>query len=184
MNIFKAYFENPTNIFFASQEKDEKVIFVLRAAFITNFPWVFFGILFLILPQIYMRFVLINPKLSIINPPQLENTIIIIWYLVVIGFILQSYISWYFNVYIVTNKRLLDVDFIPLFYKRVSETNYDKVEDSSYEMNNFFQTVFNYGTVFVQTAAENREFEFKNVPNPAKVQDIISDYANKASEDK
>lgn len=29
----------------------------------------------------------------------------------------------------------------------------------------------------IQTAAEQREFEFTDVPNPNLVQDIISDYA-------
>lgn len=183
MGIFTAFFEKPKNIYFASQEKNEKIVFVLRAAFITNLPWILTSIVFLLLPYVYMQYVLAYPNFSLVKPVELENTIIIIWYLVVIGFAIESYITWYFNVYIVTDKRIIDVDFAPLFVKRVSETNYEKVEDTSYQMSNFFQTIFNYGSVYIQTAAEKREFEFKNVPKPAKVQDIISDYSNLASED-
>lgn len=184
MNIFSSYFERPKNIFFASQEQDEEVLFVLRSAFITNFPWIATTIVFLVFPYVYMLYAISNPGFSIISPIQLENSIMIVWYLVVVGFAIESYITWYFNIYIVTNKRIIDVDFKPLFIKRVSETNYDKVEDTSYQLSNFFQTIFNYGCVYVQTAAEKREFEFVNVPNPAKVQDVISDYANLAVKNK
>ena len=180
MNIFSAYFEKPKNVFFASQEDNEDVLFVLRASFITNVPWVVLTFIFLMLPYLYMVYVNNNPGFSLISPVQLENSLIIVWYLIVVGYALERYITWYFNIYIVTNKRLIDVDFKPLFIKRVSETNYEKIEDTSYQLSNFIQTIFNYGCVYVQTAAEKREFEFNNVPNPAKVQDVISDYAHAA----
>jgi hypothetical protein len=37
------------------------------------------------------------------------------------------------------------------------------------------QVLFHYGTVDIQTAAESREIEFEDVPDPAKVQDFVSD---------
>ena len=42
-----------------------------------------------------------------------------------------------------------------------------------------FEVIFNYGSVYIQTSAEKREFEFENIPNPAKVRDIISDLVTK-----
>lgn len=181
MNIFGAFFEKPKNVYFATQEPGEKIIFILRRAFVTNVPWLvvaFFGIL---LPTLYMNYTAYNPGNSIIAPPKFENILLITWYVVVIVYTLERFITWYFNVYIVTERRVVDVDFTPLFNKRISETTYDKVEDSSFAMNNFFQTMFNYGNVYLQTAAEKREFDFDRVPKPSRVQDIISDLAAKAS---
>lgn len=180
MNIFGAFFEKPKGVYFATQEPGEKIIFVLRRAFVTNFPWIIFGFLGLLLPTLYMNYVSNNPNVSLIQPAKFETTLIITWYVIVIIYTLESFITWYFNVYIVTDRRVVDIDFTPLFSKRVSETTYDKVEDTSFSMNTIFQTFFNYGDVFLQTAAEKREFEFIKVPKPARVQDVISDLAAKA----
>ena len=68
----------------------------------------------------------------------------------------------------------------PLIYINASEATYDNLEDTSFSMSNIFQTIFNYGNVLMQTAAEQNQFEFIDIPNPAKVQDIISDLAAKA----
>ena len=180
MNVFTAYMENPKNVRFATQEPGEKIIYVLRKHFITNFTWIFLGSLGLVLPIFYMRYSLNNPGMSGSFPSGLENALIIAWYLVALVYIVEQFITWYFNVYIVTDRRIVDVDFTPLFSKKISEATYNNVEDTSFSMDNLFQTIFNYGHVFVQTAAENREFDFHDVPNPSIVQDKISDLAAKA----
>lgn len=177
MHIFSAFTEKPKGIYFASQEPGEEIIFVLRKAFITNLPWIFISFLGILLPSLYMRYILNHPGENLIGSPKFENILIVTWYVLVIVYTLESFITWYFNVYIVTKQRVVDIDFKPLFNKRVSETTYDKVEDSSFAMNNIFQTFFNYGDVYLQTAAEKREFEFHSVPKPARVQDVISDLA-------
>ena len=41
------------------------------------------------------------------------------------------------------------------------------------------RTIFNYGDVFIQTAAEVSEFDFLAVPNPDKVAKIIEDLITK-----
>ncbi len=181
MEIFSAFFERPKNIRFATQEPGEKIIFVLRKAFITNIPWIFLSILALILPFIYMQFSLNSSENILGFSRKLEVSLIVTWYLLTIVYIVERYITWYFNVYIITDKRVVDVDFSPLFSKRISETTYDRVEDTSFSMNNIFQTIFNYGDVYLQTAAEKREFEFHSVPNPSLVQDKISDFAAETS---
>jgi len=177
MNIFTAFTEKPKGVYFASQEPGEEIIFVLRKAFVTNIPWIFISFLGILLPILYMNYILNHPSQNLIGFSMFENVLIIMWYILVIVYTLERFITWYFNVYVVTKQRVVDIDFKPLFNKRVSETTYDKVEDSSFAMNNIFQTFFNYGNVYLQTAAEKREFEFNSVPKPARIQDIISDLA-------
>ena len=111
---------------------------------------------------------------------ELENIAIALWYVMSVIYTLERFITWYFNVYIVTDRRLIDIDFKPLFYKNVSEATYSNLEDTSFSMHNIFQTIFNYGDVLMQTAAEKTQFEFIDIPNPAKVQDIISNLAAQA----
>jgi hypothetical protein len=177
MQLFSAFFERPTNIRFATQEPGENIVFILRKHFITNVPWIVTSIILLILPSLYMRYSLSNGDMFGSVPNSLENALIIAWYLVTIVYVIERFIFWYFNVYIVTDRRFIDVDFEPLFTKRISEATYANVEDTSHSMNNLFQTIFNYGNVYIQTAAEKREFEFTDVPNPSRVQDVLSDFA-------
>ncbi len=181
MEIFSAFFEKPKKIRFATQEPGERIIFVLRKAFVTNIPWIFVSVLALILPAFYMQYSLHSSKYFLGINRRLEVALIVTWYLLTLVYIVERYITWYFNIYIITDKRVIDIDFSPLFSKRISETTYDRVEDTSFSMNNLFHTIFNYGDVFLQTAAEKREFEFHSVPNPSLVQDKISDFAAMAT---
>jgi len=74
---------------------------------------------------------------------------------------------------IITDERIIDVDFINLTTKKVSDADLDKIQDVSYTNSGAFGAIFNYGDVIVQTAAEINEFVFDKVPNPGKVADIL-----------
>lgn len=95
------------------------------------------------------------------------------------GFILQNFLNWFFNVYIITNKKIVDVDFHGILYKNISEAPLRNVEDVTSNVSGALEVIFNYGSVYVQTAGERREFEFENVSHPAKIRDIISDLVAK-----
>ena len=74
-----------------------------------------------------------------------------------------------------TNERVVDVDFYNLIDKRVSEASLSKIQDVSYTTAGVFGTLFNYGDVFIQTAAEVSEFKFDLVPFPEKVVQVLGD---------
>jgi hypothetical protein len=38
-----------------------------------------------------------------------------------------------------------------------------------------FSSIFDYGDVYIQTAGEKPEFEFKGVPRPRDIQDTLFD---------
>jgi hypothetical protein len=69
----------------------------------------------------------------------------------------------------------VDVDFHGILYKNISEAPLRNVEDVTSNISGALEVIFNYGSVFIQTSAEKREFEFENVKNPSKIRDIISD---------
>ena len=103
------------------------------------------------------------------------------WYLFLLGFVVESFLAWFFNVYIITDERIVDIDFLSLIYRNISSAKIDKIEDVSARTSGAIRSVFDFGTVQVQTAAEKTQFEFMGVPNPSIVQDKISDLAAKAS---
>jgi hypothetical protein len=87
----------------------------------------------------------------------------------------EKFLNWYFNVYIITTERIIDVDFISLLYKQVSEAQIAKIQDVTYTMGGLARAVFNYGDVLIQTAGELPNFDFLAVPHPNKVAAVIAE---------
>ncbi|MBT7183579.1 MAG: PH domain-containing protein, partial [Candidatus Pacebacteria bacterium] len=72
-------------------------------------------------------------------------------------------------------ERIIDIDFLSLIYKNVSAAKIDKVEDITAVTSGVAQSIFDYGTVHIQTAAEKSEFEFEDVPHPNRVTQFLNE---------
>ena len=155
---------NPPDIRFETQEREEKIILLLRRHWITNLPWVLLAILALFAPFLLRLF----PVLGFL-PLRYQLISILLWYLLTLAFVLENFLSWYFNVNVVTDERIVDIDFYSLIYKQISHCKIDKIQDVTFKMEGIIRTIFNYGDVFIQTAGEVPVFEFESVPNPALV---------------
>ena len=100
---------------------------------------------------------------------------IIIWYLLVAAFVYEQFISWYFHVFIITDERVIDVNFFNLLYKEVSEAKIDNIEDVTYRQGGVIRALLNFGDVNMQTAGEKREFMIEDVPLPGRVVKILNE---------
>ena len=160
----------PKKVNFETREKEEKVILLLRRHPFTNISWIFIGLLMSAVPIILNAF-----SLTSFLPAEFGLIATLGWYLITIAFFLENFLTWFFNVNIVTDERVIDIDFLNLIYKRVSDTNIDKIQDVTYTMGGVARTLFNYGDVFIQTAAEVPNFDFLAVPNPDKIAKILQD---------
>lgn len=176
MPIFNSMIANPKEKIFESQENGEHVYFLLRRHPITNLGWLIVSVLMAIFPIIAVYFLDTTfPTLERFVSMKSQTILIILWYTLTLFFTFESFLKWYFNVYILTDKRVIDVDFSGFWHKRISEASLDNVEDASYETNKFLHIVFDYGDIFMQTAAERREFEFHAIPKPSIVHDKLTD---------
>jgi len=80
----------------------------------------------------------------------------------------------------VTNRRIVDIDFVHLLYKEFSEARLDKIQDITYKSSGIFSVFFDFGDAYVQTAGGNiPNIEFLTVPHPAKVVKAISELLEK-----
>jgi len=154
---------------FESQHASEQIILVLRAHPITQLPWVI-NSFFLLIILFFLNFIFFNfltlPQTIFANFFGIAITFAYIWF---------NFLSWFFNVGIITNERIIDIDFHGVIYKEVTETQLGKVEDVTAKSGGFFASVFNYGNVFVQTAGAELNIEFMKVPKPSEVTKIIND---------
>jgi uncharacterized membrane protein YdbT with pleckstrin-like domain len=76
---------------------------------------------------------------------------------------------------IVTDQNLIQILQNGLFSRKVSRLSVSNVEDVSADQHGFMQTIFNYGTLTVETAGEMKNFIFPYCPNPNKYADQILD---------
>lgn len=60
-----------------------------------------------------------------------------------------------------------------LFHRHASELHLSNIQDITSDTEGFLHTMFNYGHVYIQTAAEEERFTFKDVPEPDQVKDAI-----------
>ncbi|OGK10706.1 hypothetical protein A2767_04475 [Candidatus Roizmanbacteria bacterium RIFCSPHIGHO2_01_FULL_35_10] len=166
-SLFHSFCIKP-NYRFETQHANEQIILVLRAHPITQLPWIINSIvLFVVL--IFLNFVFFNFLLPaqtfFANFFGLAFIFAYIWF---------NFLSWFFNVGIITNERIIDIDFHAVIYKEVTETQLSKVEDVTAKSGGFFASIFNFGNVFVQTAGTEINIEFYNIPKPAEVTKIIN----------
>ncbi|RJQ38408.1 hypothetical protein C4559_01280 [Candidatus Microgenomates bacterium] len=180
---FASFYEKPTGIFFKNQEADEKILLFLRRHFITNISWIFLSIVFLLLPfaLFFLNLADTLPFLSSL-PSQFIFAIAFLYYLIIFNYILVNFITWFFESSLVTQRRIVDIDFSDLVYHDVAVTKLSLVEDVNYTQTGFLRTFFNYGDAYVQTAGEQKHFDFLAIPNPGKAVHIIQDLIGKRRE--
>lgn len=74
---------------------------------------------------------------------------------------------------LVTDRSLVQIMQKTLFIRKVSRLSMSNVEDVNEEQRGLLATVFNYGTLTVQTAGTEDNFIFTLCPNPTKLADRI-----------
>lgn len=158
----------PRHFEFSEQEKDEKIILVMRQHWFTNVRWILITIL-LILAPLALTYV---PILSFF-PPSYQMVSVLFWYLITFAFAFEQFLSWYFNLYIITDERVVDIDFLNLLNKRFSDAKINMIQDVTSQVSGLSQTILNYGNILIQTAAEQNQFVFEKVPNPDIVTKIL-----------
>ncbi len=166
--LLHSYCLNP-EVRIETQGSNESILLVLRAHPITQISWIlntfFLFLLFIVLNFLFFSFLSFRQILFI-------NLFGIV---VLLSYIWFNFLNWFFNVGVITNQRIVDIDFASVIYKEVTETRLDKVEDITSKSGGYFESFFDYGDVFVQTAGKEAFIEFMNVPKPSDAVRIISE---------
>ena len=177
INPLASYAELP-NTRYEDQEPGEEVEILLRRHFITNSGWIVLTIIGMFVPLLIH---VAQPStwmglewLSSI-PQQTIGLAAIFWYLMLAAYALTSFLNWYYNVFLVTSERLVDVDFLGLLQYSSSEAALHQIQDVEHRQGGLWQLLFNYGTVEAQTAGSVQNIIFEKIPKPSRVTDIITD---------
>jgi len=169
---------NPKKIKFASQGKDEEVLLLIRRHPITNLPWVFAFVLMIFALPAAFRFQWLAPL-----PSNFQMVAAFAWLALALAIFWGGFLSWFFNVNIVSSKRVVDIDFYNLIYREVTDAEMEKIQDVTHKMGGVFGLIFNHGDVVIQTAGAKPEIEFLKVPRPAQIAAVLRQIREEAEKE-
>lgn len=159
---------------FPGQRPDEQVLhivhrhwFNLLAHFFIIF--VLFVVTFGSLTFLTLLFPEIVAGDKIIFMSFLENSILLFLWL----YIFLLWIDYYFDVWIITNERILNIEQKGLFVRHISEIEFSRIQDISTEVTGLMATILNFGDLYIQTASENERVTFRQVADPNQLKDEI-----------
>lgn len=179
--MLSAFMIRPDGVRFETQEDQEEILLFMRAHPITNVRWIVATLILLIVPMILLPLLAGTRLLPSEVPPGYYIVLPLVWYLGVFGFAFTNFLHWYFNVYIVTNQRVVDIDWINLLYKQLASAQLARIQDVTYKQGGILDSFFNFGNVFIQTAGTEPNFEFESVPKPdqlvREIDRIIEEHA-------
>jgi len=176
MSPLTSFAVSPEGIRFESQENEEKVVLFLRQHLVVLLGPALLVVVLALAPVLIFPVLFHFLTLPFVIPTSYIVVGTAFWYVVTFGFALMSFLRWFFNIYIVTDRRIVDIDFVHLLYKEFAEARIDKIQDISYKSSGIFSVIFDYGDAYVQTAGGDMpNIEFFSVPKPAKVVEAISD---------
>jgi uncharacterized membrane protein YdbT with pleckstrin-like domain len=97
-----------------------------------------------------------------------NSVILVLW---IYAFLV--WIDYFFDVWIITNERIINIEQKGLFVRSVSELKFARIQDVTTEVRGMLPTILNFGDVKVQTASDDDFFLFRQVPDPYHVKDVI-----------
>ncbi|MBP9869602.1 PH domain-containing protein [Patescibacteria group bacterium] len=157
----------------------ESKALVYRAHWFTLIPYFCMIVfVFLLPPATYLAFQTLQPNL--LADPQAMTLFVLgvsIFFLYGLLFLFQLFLDYWLDVFILTDKRILDIEQKGLFNRTVSELRLYRTQDVTTEVKGFWHTMIDFGDIFIQTAGEKQRFVFQNIPHPNQVAKLILELA-------
>jgi uncharacterized membrane protein len=165
------YFSVPKRI-----KRGEEIVIFLRPHILSFFPEIALIVFFMLVPLILLAvlvFIFGGAETSSFLADRLYANIFILgssaYYLAITFFALAEWINYYYDLLIVTRKHLINIDQKTIFNREINMLHLGQVEDVTSQIKGFFQSLFAFGNVIVQTAGATKNMLIKDISNPQKV---------------
>ncbi len=99
-----------------------------------------------------------------------------VWTLIIWAKLFGIWTDYYLDIWIVTDRRIVNIDQKGLFSREVSTLRMERIQDVTLEVHGIVATVLGFGNVHVQTAGESEEFLIKGINNPERVKRKILEH--------
>lgn len=161
----------------------EKIVKVVRKHWFVFFVEMLLMALLAVLPAVlyyfFLPFIATGPLgeqfswdliFSRVGPPEF---LYLVWLLVVWHVAAIIWTDYYLDIWVITNQRIIDIEQLGLFNRRVSAFRLDMLQDVTIEIPGLLATLIKFGNIHVQTAGDDRDFIMPGVTHPEEVKSII-----------
>jgi uncharacterized membrane protein YdbT with pleckstrin-like domain len=87
--------------------------------------------------------------------------------------LLRLLVVYSYNVFLITNQRIILYLQNGLFERNVSEVEYSKIQDISYRFKGFWQTLLKYGSLKIQVINSETIILVQQISRPEQVQQLL-----------
>jgi hypothetical protein len=172
----------PKNVNFVRKEKDEEIILVTRRHWISYVTHILLAFFIPLVP--IMLLVLSQNASYLYGKTTIYIGLFIASLVISINIIVTALIQWYYNVSIITDKRILSLRVVSIFQHKYTEILWRKIQDVSHDSIGPLSSIFDIGNVYLDTAGEGVDLVLKFVPQPRDVQDVIDNLIDLAHKGK
>lgn len=160
---------------------NETILLVMRRHWIVFAGPTFSFFALLILPPIAL---LVAPNyIPALSEPGLRpvvNFFLALYTMALLAAMLVVWLSYYLDVWIITNQRIIDIEQFTIFHREVSEISLDRIQNVTVEIPGFIATFLGFGNIKIHTAGEG-EFNISEVAEFYRAKDIILQHSRHAS---
>ncbi len=160
---------------FPAQEANEEMKYILRRHWVAElWIWLRYALIAAIPIGVYFYAKYYFPNWQSNNEAfALVVIFVSIYYLGVLLFLLNAWLDYYLDVWIITNMKVVSVEQKRMFSRHISRMKFDRIQDVTSDTTGFFATFFKYGDVYIQSAGTKERFVLKQVPQPDEITKTI-----------
>jgi len=156
---------NDSDFTFRGQRPDESVLNIIRRHPIVFFWPLFQSVLVLAVTIIVLIFFGFSDVFYIIG---------IVAALLIFALVFKVWFIYSNSFCLITSQRVINVDQRGFFDRRITETEYSKIQDVTNTTSGMLGTSLNFGEIAIQTAGTESKLVIKNIPDPYEVQQKIT----------
>ena len=157
---------------------NEKILMIVHRHWFVLLGKIIAGTFLLLLPFILTPVMASFGNLSWDIAPSLF--FFVLYLMVILLVFLTFWLDYYFDVWIITTERIVDIEQRGLFNREVSEFILKNVQDVTITIPGMIATFLKFGNIVIQTAGE-RSFTIKEVPDVYHIKNVIIDYSKNGS---
>jgi uncharacterized membrane protein YdbT with pleckstrin-like domain len=163
------------NFKFAGQRNGEEIKLIIRRHKIILLSYFLILLLMSLLPVIF--YIVAVPMIFTAFFSYPYDRMYIFFTLIYYGFLwiiaFTIWVDYYLDVWIITDMRLLDIEQVGFFSRKVSELDLKRIQDITSEVNGMMGSMLSFGNVYIQTASEETRFKLKSIPHPVTTRNTI-----------
>src|SRR3989344_2526123 len=157
-------------------EQGEKLVVVIRKhwlVFVLTAAAIGFGA---VLPLVALSFLPAGTLEVVFLSANASSAAAFLYYCWLLGLWVLLFVNWttyFLDVWIVTDRRIVDIDQKTLFRRGMITARIEKIQDITVQVEGILQTVFGYGKLIIYTAGDNPDFIIENAAHPYDAKEKI-----------